>query len=205
MTSEGENPDGTAPGINPAAEPVSPVTPEADQPGGVPPDGPEFDTETEQVSPEDERAFLEETRALDSPADYNLTKVKILDSEDPDQFREALGVAANLAHRMKLNQSETDEITNAYNASVADPDFDTDEANDQRYEDGAATLKKLWGDDWEFHLDVVKTFLNLDPEAKAFINKSGLGNDPRVIRALFDAAKRFGTDFNTTARARLGE
>ena len=203
MTTEGKNPDGTAPGTEPA-EPVKTDATGVDLPVAVPADSPDQATDADGLAPEDERAFLEETVPPDKAEDYDLNRIKILDSEDPDEFREALGQVGVLAHRVGLNQAEVHEIAGVYNSAMADSDFFTEEAQAQRYEDGAAALKMIWGDDWEENLAVANAMIENDPEAQAFLKNSGLGNDARLIRAVYAAAQRYEKDFNSAARARLG-
>jgi hypothetical protein len=95
---------------------------------------------------------------------------------------------------------ETNDLSEAVSEDVNDveanpvPDPVGDEAAD---EETLSTLKDEWGDEFDANLQFAhRTVEELDDELIAVIEESGLGNDPRVVRAAARIGRLLGQGQN---------
>lgn len=141
-------------------------------------------------SPDDlAKAYLENKDRLDglpqvpeSPDGYEI---------DTDETNEELvGKFKGLAHEMGLSQEQAAKLVEWNNGMLAQL---TEDANTQ-HKEAMESLKKEWGGDWNQNVDHSRKAVGMVEQAvpglKAFLDNTGLGDNPMLIRAFSEIGKR---------------
>lgn len=146
---------------------------------------------SEGASKEDLAAFRKAVGVPDKPEDYKLDEVKLPNGEtlDPEWDK---GLRA-LAHKVNLSQGQLNELHKWYFADLAEAMKFVKTTSQQAH----ATLRKEMGADYDaamtFKARAVSKFLT--PEAATRFEKTGLGNDPEIIKMFSAIGKAMGDHF----------
>ena len=100
--------------------------------------------------------------------------------------------ARGLLHEARIPQDVASRMFDLYNAAALDPP--SEQKNRQQMVVAEAVLRKQWGADFDTKVTAARSVLDALPADKRerayqFLEASGIGNDPYVIRRLADVAE----------------
>ena len=101
---------------------------------------------------------------------------------------------SDVAHKLGLNKAQLSGLHGAYN-DMAKAEFEANTAANTKFlEESTATIKKEWGADFEANLKAGDTAIDriFGNEFNKFLQDTGLGNHPAVIRGMFKASQAIG-------------
>lgn len=135
--------------------------------------------------------------APEKPEDYQIAAPDGMRTDDG--MMEAFKLAA---HKAGLSPDQARFMAD-WNFGLTQKRMETIEA--QRVE-GEAALKKEWGADYKKNLDRAKAAFSrlFGKEGDDFLDRTGLGNDPAAIKALYGASTKLSEDFFETGGASPG-
>jgi len=130
--------------------------------------------------------------------------------EAPDKYEYALGdefkgieidpefkaVADKALHGLGLTSKQYKGAMDTFFTWLKGAMANDSAARENRYEESLNTLKKEFGGDFEPKVQMADQILNKfgDPEFSSYLKESGLGNDPRFIKFMFNIADQFKDD-----------
>jgi hypothetical protein len=138
-------------------------------------------------------------KALGVPDKYEFAKTEGVE-HDPKMIEWATDVFSK-AH---LTKEQADMISTSWNGFVKglnDAQAEADKAEELKVEtakkEAEAKLKTEWGAEYDGNIEFVKRgFKKLTNEDfSAFVDRTGIGNDPGFIKFIYNAGKAMGEDF----------
>lgn len=146
---------------------------------------------SEGATKEELAAFRKAVGVPDKPEDYDLKGVKLPDDVtlDPEWDKDLRA----LAHKVNISQGQLSELAKWYFADLANAMKFVKLSSQQAH----AILRKEMGADYDaamtFKARAVNKFLT--PEAATRFEKTGLGNDPEIIKMFSEIGKAMGDHF----------
>ena len=154
---------------------------------------------SEGASADEWAAFRKAIGVPEKPEDYKLDEVKLPNGEtlDPEWDK---GLKA-VAHKFNISQGQLNELHKWYFADLAEAMKFVKTTAQQAH----ATLRREMGADYEAAMTCKARAVNkfLSPEAATRFEKTGLGNDPEIIKMFAAIGKAMGDHF--FAEATRGE
>lgn len=110
------------------------------------------------------------------------------DSITPEMKQAATAELREIATDLGATQQEVENFIGLYKQNLANPP--TDEQTAKWHKESLDLLKGRYGDGAEHALDMAKKLLQRDPRVKSIIVAGNLGNHPKVVLAVAEAAIR---------------
>jgi uncharacterized protein YdcH (DUF465 family) len=148
----------------------------------------------DKATDEERASFYTKLGRPEAPDKYELTRPKLPDGMQYDEegekwFREQ-------AHKLGLSKAQAAQIFEGYNARMDGIVKDIEAKRTKAAQEGVETLKKEWGPEFEANLNLVKraTEAFLTPDDKKFMDESGLGNHPVLVKLFQRMGKALAED-----------
>ncbi len=141
------------------------------------------------ASEEDWQKVFQKLGVPDSVDKYELKVAETADPEFVKGFKD-------LAVKNGILPKQAEKLFEFYNNHVEKSLAAQEEISKKTFEESVTGLKKEWGQGYERKIQAASGLFNklADPEAKDFFNKSGLGNDPVIIKMFAKIAEEMGED-----------
>jgi hypothetical protein len=138
---------------------------------------------------EDWQKVFQKLGVPDSPEKYEL---KVAENADPEFVKGF----KDLAVKNGILPKHAEKLFEFYNNHVEKSMAAQEELSKKSFEESVNGLKKEWGQGYERKIQAASGLFNklADPETKDFFNKTGLGNDPVVIKLFAKLAGEMGED-----------
>jgi len=154
----------------------------------------------ENATDEQKAAYYAALGRPETPDKYELAKPDLPDGLPYDEAVESW--FRGTAHALGLTQEQAGKLFAAYN-DLTKQAFTTQEAaRTKAYADGVEALKKEWGPEgYPANVEVMRRAVEQfgGPDFKAFMDESGLGNNPIIIKTFVAIGKSMGEDSSLTA------
>lgn len=126
----------------------------------------------------------------DSPGSYHFGSLPDGATPSPEGIQREAELRA-LMHQEGIPKSIGDHLGKLFNQAVAHPP--TDAQLEQIRQEGAVTLHKVWGEDYEKNMSLARSeyqrLSGINPKLPELLTMSGLGSSPYLITALVNVAK----------------
>jgi len=139
-------------------------------------------------------AVMDQLGRPKAPADYKLPDVKLPEGLPKSDVME--GAFKDMSHKMGLLPFQVEGLYKWYaEANAAEYTNLVNERNEAKNAAETA-LRTAWGKAYDANAALAGKVweANADPEFKAFMDETGLGNDPRFMKFMVTMAKKFGED-----------
>lgn len=122
---------------------------------------------------------------------------------EPDKYTlegleddEASGKLKELFVKNNILPAQAKEIMNFLASEYSETEEGTSEAYQAAIQEGIEDLRLEWGEGFNANLGKAKAVVDTfgDPELKSYLNETGLGNDPMLIRMFAKIGSQFGED-----------
>ncbi|WP_336193791.1 peptidase [Klebsiella aerogenes] len=186
-----------AAGDNPAGNPASTESASDAQENGADPEKPE-----ESKAPDDGK---QEEKEDDDKPDGAPEKYEFKAAEGVDLDTEALKDFEPVARELNLTNEQAQKLVDAYPKILAGVQQRQAEAWQEQTEEWAATVKadkEIGGDKLTANLGVAQRALDTfgTPELKEYLNGTGLGNHPELVKAFIKVGKAMSEDGMVTGK-----
>ena len=190
-----------------ASEPSAPGTgsaPQGDQPAQQDGENPSVDGEGQQEKAENQDGEQQKTekeqKQEGAPEKYEFTA-----AEGVDLDTEALKDFEPVARELNLTNEQAQKLVDAYPKILAGVQQRQAEAWQAQTEEWAATVKadkEIGGDKLTANLDVAQRALDTfgTPALKEYLNGTGLGNHPELVKAFVKVGKAMSEDGVVTGK-----
>ncbi|HBQ5860071.1 peptidase [Klebsiella quasipneumoniae] len=190
-----------------ASEPSAPGTgsaPQGDQPAQQDGENPSVDGEGQQEKAENQDGEQQKTekeqKQEGAPEKYEFTA-----AEGVDLDTEALKDFEPVARELNLTNEQAQKLVDAYPKILAGVQQRQAEAWQAQTEEWAATVKadkEIGGDKLTANLGVAQRALDTfgTPELKEYLNGTGLGNHPELVKAFVKVGKAMSEDGVVTGK-----
>lgn len=127
----------------------------------------------------------------ETPDDYNLTRVEFPEGIAPEDAKHEMQWGRAWAHDIGLSQAQFGVVIDRFNHAVEDESRHEPEYIRHRQQDCVNALNTAWGDDAIDRLEIARKEVDrLGDGFKAWLEETRLGDDPFVIKIIYDAATR---------------
>ena len=186
-----------AAGDNPAGNPVS-----TEATSDAPENGADPEKSEESKAPDDGK---QEEKKEDDKPDGAPEKYEFTAAEGVDLDTEALKDFEPVARELNLTNEQAQKLVDAYPKILAGVQQRQAEAWQAQTEEWAATVKadkEIGGDKLTANLGVAQRALDTfgTPELKEYLNGTGLGNHPELVKAFIKVGKAMSEDGMVTGK-----
>ena len=146
----------------------------------------------QDAKPEDIAAYRKAMGVPEKADDYEIPVIEGIEN-DPATVK----WAQDLFHRIGLNKSDAAEIGKSWNEYQKQVYAAIEESSKKARDDAEAAYKKEVGDEkFKVHTELTARLLkeNATEEELTFLNESGMGNHPVIIRLITKLAEKTGED-----------
>ena len=147
----------------------------------------------EKATAEQWEAFYRSLGKPEKPTEYEFPKGEGIE-HDPKLTEWAQGVF----HAANLSKDQAKSISTAWDQFITGMAKANEEAVVKAKEEAETKIKAEMGAEYPAAMELTKRFLakHAKPEELAFLDESGLGNHPALIRMVFGFAKKTGEDIS---------
>jgi hypothetical protein len=154
----------------------------------------------DNATDEEKNAFYKALGVPEKPADYEFDKTEGLDN-DPKMIDWARGVFK----QANLTKEQGKLISTAWNGfvkGIQEQTAEAEKAETQKVEtarqEAETKLKTEWGAEFDKNIEFTKRGFKKfsDEEFDAFVDRTGIGNDPLFIKMIFKMGKAMGEDWS---------
>jgi len=156
----------------------------------------------EKATPEQREAFYRSLGKPEKATEYELPKPEGMDA-DPT----VVAWAQNTFHKAGVSKEQAAQIGGEWNNFMAEMAKANKEAVAKARTEAETKLKAEMGAEYPAAVELTKRFLtkHAKPEDMAFLDESGMGNHPALIRMIVDFAKKTGEDIGVPGAGNRGE
>jgi len=142
----------------------------------------------EGATDEDRGAFLDALGRPKDPAEYDL-KPNLPEGVTPNE--DIIAGFRATAHEAGLTQDQAAQVHDWFNSQISGLHGEIQGNIEARREEALNKLREDWGDSLDGNIETAKRFLFTfaDPDVLEFLDTSGLGDNPTMIRFLHKAGK----------------
>ena len=127
----------------------------------------------------------------EAPDDYNLMRVEIPEGVAPEDAKHEMQWGRAWAHDIGLSQAQMGVVIDRFNHAVDDGSRHEPENIRRQQQDCVNALNTAWGDDAVDRLEIARKEVDrLGDGFKAWLEETRLGDDPFVIKIIYEAATR---------------
>ncbi len=132
--------------------------------------------------PEDVAAFYNKLGRPESADKYGMPELKLSEGLSIDDKK--LSSTRELFHKLNLTDSQAKGVLEHYFGTLNEQHASVQQANKTGMEQASQKLREEFGDKFDAKVDVAKSVLQKfgTPELAEYLEKSGLGNDPHIVR-----------------------
>jgi len=149
----------------------------------------------EDATEDQRRELFKKLGMPDTFEGYDLSKPQELPDglNYDEEFEKAFKAAA---HKAGLTKNQARGLYDWYNNRMIEQVKAFGSIKQQGFQKAEATMRQEWGDNFDTESKLTRRFVEKygGQELQAYFDETGLGNDPRLIRALNKAAHAVGED-----------
>ena len=148
----------------------------------------------ENASPEEISEYRKALGIPESPDGYELESPSLPEGMVVDEAKAKK--LAEIAHSKGISKEAFQELAKAFNAEEIARFEAMQQEQAQKIKDATIEMKKEWGRDFDKNLAQAESaIVNIFGEDfNKFLQETGLGNDPRVVRGMFKASQNMSED-----------
>jgi len=146
---------------------------------------------TEQSTPEEKSAFFKALGVPEKAEDYEFPK-----GEGVEHDEAMTNWARDTFHKANLSKDQATLISQAWDGFIQGLNEEINRKAESSKTEADEKLKTDWGADYDENLEITKRAFQKfsGAEFDAFLDETGLGNHPVLIRAFFEIGKAMGDD-----------
>jgi hypothetical protein len=148
----------------------------------------------DEMTPEDWNRVYTQLGRPETPDGYDLSEIEV--SEDLKLGDEFITSLKAKAHEVGVLPSQLKELYSWFTGNLKVTKEQIDTTKEQSRADAEKQLQKEWGYAYKQRLEVAQNALQhfADKEMMQFLEESGFGNNPNVVRFMSRIASEFGED-----------
>jgi hypothetical protein len=115
--------------------------------------------------------------------------------------------AQDTFHKANLNKEQAKAISSAWDGFIQGIAKANDEAVKKAFTEAETKVKAELGAEYPAAIELTKRFITkyAKPEELAFLDETGMGNHPTLVRMIFDFAKKTGEDVSMQSSSQKGD
>jgi hypothetical protein len=154
----------------------------------------------EDATPEEISAYRKVMGVPDAPEGYEIPK-----SEDVEHDEKMLSWFRAEAHKAGLSQEQVAAFVPAWDSFVTGLGKELAEGAEDSAKKAEESLKAEWGADYDKNVEFTRRgfehFVGEDDEMKGYLNETGRGNDPVLIKFIHKVGLAMGEDWSPSGKS----